>query len=228
MHIWRIDLDLPEPAARALVGLLSGDERARARRFKRPEHGRRFTAARAALRIVLGGCTGSRPEAVCLEYGEHGKPRLTAPPTRLQLHFNLSHSGPVALIAVAAGRRVGVDVEQIRHDIRAQRIARRFFPEEEARELDALPPRQRVARFFSLWTRKEAFIKALGRGLFQPLDGFRVPTVEHLPSRPVPIDTGAAEGEVWHLVDLDAGPGLAAALVVEGDGWSPRLRQLHL
>jgi len=228
VSVWRVELDLPQTAADALAHLLSDNEMARARRFKRPEHGRRFTVARAALRTVLGGCTATTPEAVRLEYGDHGKPRLAGPLASPRLHFNLSHSGPLALIATTAGRRVGVDVEQIRHDIRAERIARRFFSEEEAQDLEALAPPQRAARFFALWTRKEAYVKALGRGLFMPLDGFQVAAVEQLPADPIPIETGTADQGPWRLVDLDAGPGYAAALVAEGEGWSPQLWQLQL
>lgn len=228
VHVWRVELEQPEATVRELARLLTGDELARARRFRRPELGRHFTVARAALRTVLGRCTAIPPGDIRFAYGEHGKPHLARPSLAPELHFNLSHSGPLAVIAVAAGRRVGVDVERIRRDIRALRIARRFFSEGEARVLEELPPARRCARFFALWTRKEAYIKALGRGLFQPLDVFRVPVVDHLSGGPLATGSPEPDSSAWHIVDLNPGPGFVGALVAEGCDWSPREGQLEL
>jgi 4'-phosphopantetheinyl transferase len=173
--------------------------------------------ARAALSEVLAAYAEADPgeirieRAACVHCGEpHGKPFLAAPAGH-DLRFNLSHSGELALIAVARGREVGVDVEATRPAERAQRIADRTFTEAEAAELRSLAGPEREAAFFRLWARKEAYLKATARGFKGGLDSFDALGLE-------PLD-GSAAG--WEFADVEAGPGYAAALALAPPGYSP-------
>lgn len=219
VHVWRVPLDRGPDAVSRARSLLSAEERRRADRFRFPALRDRFIVAHAALRSVLGRTLGAPPGALRLGTDALGKPVLlpVGPETPA---FNLAHSAGVALVAVARGRAVGVDVERMRRDLPLARLAARFLAPGEAAELAALPDPVRSAAFFACWTRKEAYLKAAGvgggRGLAASLPLFVVsvrPAVRRValavPGRP-------AEAARWSLVDLDVGPGFAAALAVEG------------
>ncbi len=125
----------------------------------------------------------------------------------------MSHSHGVALYAVTEGREIGIDVEQVRADFASDDIARRFFSTHEVGTLCELPEDDRVAAFFRCWTRKEAYIKATGRGMSQPLDGFDVTLGSGDEVALLRTDDGSQER--WRLVDIGVGTGYAGALAVE-------------
>lgn len=170
IHLHTVDLDAwPQPAAAALV---SEEERARAARFRRAVHGARWLAARAALRDALGGHAGCAPRALRFAHGEHGKPALASPD--VPLHFNVSHSGAIALIAVTTLAPIGVDVELEKPLSDWRAVAARFFSEAERAQLAAMTAAGRQHGFYRCWTRKEAIIKATGAGLSADLTAFDI------------------------------------------------------
>ena len=162
------------------------------------------------LRRLLARYTGERPERLRFAAGPFGKPRLDSEPAARRVEFNLSHSGAIALYAFAQGRRVGVDVERVlsipEDD---ERLSDLWLSEAELAELAAVDPAARTRSFYSLWTRKEAFLKARGEGLSLAPDRVRV-FGERVLSEP-------AEADRWSVRDLSVGPGYAAALAVEGE-----------
>ncbi|MEO6787879.1 MAG: 4'-phosphopantetheinyl transferase superfamily protein [Chthoniobacteraceae bacterium] len=162
IHLWRAALDNPVRLAGA-EAVLSRDEILRAGRFAFGADRDRFIAAHGALRMVLGLCLSADPQSLEFVTGPTGKPALLQ--TFTDLRFNLSHSGDLALIAVARGREVGVDVERVRRDIEFDPIVEHYFEPAEAWNLRTAPQQERVSRFFDLWTRKEACLKAEGTGL---------------------------------------------------------------
>ncbi len=210
VHIWRWDLDREA----AQPALLSEDERARAGRFVFEQDAQRWAACRTGLRVTLGRYLDLAPQSLEFTLGPWGKPGLHGCPLR----FNVSHSGGAALLAVAWRREVGVDLERIS----LERVSRALSPEELAlqvlsgRELAWLWDQsfdQREAAFLTLWTAKEAYVKAIGQGLSFPLtrltllpnaedDQFEVPHIASLP----PI----------FVCRLAAGPDYLAALALEG------------
>lgn len=202
VHVWRADLAVDDDTLRGFELLLAPDERARAARFRLAREQRRFVAGRGWLRAVLGRYLRCDPKAVPLAVEPGGKPRL-AGTIGDGLQFSLSHSGDRALLAVARARRLGVDVESIRGDFEWQGIAAQLFTARELTRLAALSADQRAHACFRRWTRAEAWIKARGNGL-AAADTLRRPTAD----------------DVWLVRALDAGPGYAAALAVEGRGWS--------
>jgi 4'-phosphopantetheinyl transferase len=152
--------------------LLDDEEADRSRRFVRFPDRRRFVLSHAALRLVLARCLGVSPPRVSYEKGPHGKPRLSR--ALAPLEFNLSHSGQLALVAVARDRSLGVDIEQVRDLGELLDLADQHFSPQERTGLRSLPPGERRAAFFRCWTRKEAVIKACGEGLSYPLPSFDV------------------------------------------------------
>lgn len=225
VDVWRGSLARDAAELTALAGLLDPAERERAARFVFPVHSVRFTAGRGLLRRVLSRYLGCSPESLIFEYGSQGKPALgstvatEAPP----LSFNLSHCDDLLVIAVTRGRQVGVDVEREREDgLDTAGIAERFFSPFERRALDQLAPADRRRGFFSCWTRKEAFIKALGQGLSIPLDAFDVSVDPDGPvrllSHRLPDEPAASS---WSMHALPAAPGFSATLAVV-PGLSPR------
>ena len=166
-------LDIGAEAADASAALLSCDERERAGRFAQDRARRRFTVARARLRQELGARLGVAPEAIELEYAPGGKPRLH-PQFASDLRFNVSHHEDVAAFAFANGREVGIDIEGVRTLADGDAIAALVFSPREQQAYLALDAEQKPLAFFNCWTRKEAFVKALGEGLRYPLDRFDV------------------------------------------------------
>lgn len=185
VHVWRIELDLFHPEL--LIDELAPEEAGRS--FHRPRDRDRFVIAHGALRRVLSRYCGIAPAGIRFLRMPRGKPCLNP---ESDFRFNLSHSGGLALVAVARRCEVGVDVERIRPIPDALRIGRRVLQREEADALEALQPDQRAGPFFLYWTRFEARLKAAGRGL-----GDEVVT------------------EQWPVRDLDPGAGYVAAVAAE-------------
>ena len=208
-------LDVGCEAVRASLALLSDAEQQRASRFVFDCDRRRFTVARAGLRRLLSARLAVRPESVELTYGKHGKPALAQRGAASDLHFNVSHCDDVAAFAFSHGREIGIDIESVRalHD--AEDIAGRFFSPRENEAYLALDARERPLGFFNCWTRKEAFIKALGDGLDYPLDRFDVSLAPGEPAKILRVENTRGDHCGWTLHSFTPGPGLIGALVVQ-------------
>lgn len=211
-------LDVGAEAVRASAALLSDAERQRASRFAFDRDRRRFIVARAWLRRLLSARLGVRPETVELVYGANGKPALAQRFADSDLRFNVSHSDDVAVYAFAARREIGVDVEAIRVIRDADDIAGRFFSRHENEAYLALGPRDKPLGFFNCWTRKEAFIKALGDGLYHPLDAFDVSLTPGEPARILRVDDTPGADCGWSLDSFSPVSGFVAAVVIENPG----------
>jgi 4'-phosphopantetheinyl transferase len=220
VFVWCAGLDRPDAQIESLRRILSDDERGRADRFHFDKDRRHFTAARGILRTILGGCLDVAPRLVRFSYSEYGKPSLAAGQPCAALRFNVSHSGGLALFAVAAGRELGIDIELIRPDVEHEQIAERFFSPREVMVLKALPERLRAEAFFNCWTRKEAYIKARGEGLSFPLDMFDVAFRPGEPASLIQTLGDPREAERWRLDELRPGAGYVAAIAAEGKDWS--------
>jgi len=210
VHLWCIGLNQSAPFSE---DILSPDELARANRFKFPVHRRRFVAAHGWLRALLGRYQNCHPAELRFDYGPQGKPALAG---QTDLHFNLAHSGELALLAVAPAE-LGVDVEAIRPVPELDQIARRFFAPTEHAQIRQLPAEQQQPAFFTCWTRKEAFLKATGDGLTRPLDSFSVAVQPEQPAQFNHI-TGD-DAARWWLAALTPAIGYVGALAITGRHW---------
>jgi 4'-phosphopantetheinyl transferase len=231
VHVWRAALDVAPSQVDSLLDTLAEDEQARARRFYFPTDRARYIVARGALREILGIYLKIGAQAVPFQYGPHGKPELARAAGENGIHFNISHSRGVALYTVTHGREVGIDLEFIREDFDVEQLAGQFFSQREIATLGALPLGVRKYAFFLCWTRKEAYIKARGEGLSLPLDQFDVSLIPGEPAALLRTQADPDEASRWSLHELSIGPDYAAALAVEGHGWSlscwdwtPRIR----
>lgn len=221
-HVWLAAPDELEPLAGSLAGLLSPDERERADRHRTSSGHDRFVVERATLRLLLSAYLGLPPAAMRFAYGAHGKPSLAAGGRDATLRFNLSHSHDRALYAFVRSREIGVDIEHVRAMPDAERIATRFFSPHEQAALLAVPEGERVEAFFRCWTRKEAYVKAVGGGISLSLGSFDVSLAPGEPARLLAVAGQPNATERWVLRDLPAIASYASALAVEGQGW--RLR----
>ena len=174
VQIWQASLSQHANNLTALTSLLNSEEQARADKFIYAKHRNNFIIARAILRCLLAQYLQCKPATIVFQQNEHGKLFLDPSHAGLSLEFNLSHAGDVVVYAFVLNRQIGVDVEHIRHDVAMLDIAKRFFATDEQKSLLQLPEDQQIFAFYDCWTRKEAFIKAIGRGLSYPLKNFSV------------------------------------------------------
>ena len=219
VHVWRATLDWPQERAARLLQWLSTDERERLERFRSGRDRRRYLVGRGLLRTVIGRYLSLSPGVLRFDTTAAGKPRLAPGVAPRPLQFNLSHSGDLVLIALASGRALGVDVEQVRADIELAETAARFFSPTEQQALAALSGARQIDAFFDCWVRKEAYVKARGEGLSLPLEQFDVSLLPGEPAQLIGTRPDPAEASRWRLTALDAGEGYRAALAVEGEGW---------
>src|SRR5215207_1379669 len=231
VHVWRAQIELPSPQVQQLSGILTEDELDRARRFYFEIDRQRFITARGTLRSILSRYIPASPGHLRFYYNQYSKPSLAPEFSSTLLNFNLSHSGSMALFAVTRNMEIGVDVERVHSDFEYEEIAKRFFSVNEVATLRTIPTEKKLEAFYNCWTRKEAYIKARGKGLSLPLDSFDVSFAPwELPMLLITKDE-PQERSLWTLLDLKPGIGYAGALAVRGIGCRFRYwewNQLHL
>jgi 4'-phosphopantetheinyl transferase len=225
VHIWRAALNQEPAQVRIFSDSLAPDERQRASRFHFQHHREHFIVARGVLRFILSRYLDSTPELIRFSYNRYGKPALDTTAGDESLRFNVSHSGGLALYAVTRDHEIGLDIEAVRADFASLEIAERFFSASEVATLSALPAEQQTAAFFNCWTRKEAYIKALGEGLSHSLQSFAVSLIPGELAALLSSEEDPAEPARWSLVELHPGAGYAAALAFEGALSAVRLWQ---
>jgi 4'-phosphopantetheinyl transferase len=225
VDVWRIAVAAFEPRTDALTALLSADERARAERFHFRRDQVRSVVARAGLRVLLGRMTGLAPESLDFVYGANGKPALAQsfPP----VHFNLSHSGDVVLVALSRDcPLLGVDVEAQRDMTDLRAMAAYVLTARERAAYEALAPAAQPAAFYRAWTCKEALAKATGDGLAIGLAHYEIALADPDAARLLAVGGDEAEAAHWHLSALDVRPGYAGALAVRAPEVAVRVADL--
>lgn len=218
VHVWQVDLERPPDEVVRLERLLPAAELRRAARQPFEARRRDLVISGAALRSILAAYLDADPRQTHFLIDPGGKPRLDPAWSSAPLSFNLTHSRGRALVAVTLEREVGVDVERLRRDLPMDRLAARFFSPREIAALRVMPEGVRAAAFFACWTRKEAYVKACGTGLFggRPLQSFAVSVEPGAGQVRLEIPGHDQEAARWRIESLDGGPGYAAAIAVEG------------
>ena len=208
IDVWCIKASHPAPSF-----YISADEIDRADRFRFAKDRDQFVTGRGLLRQLLSAYLGITPDSVNFVLGQRGKPAL-GQIGQYPIHFNLSHSGGVILMAFTRYGKIGVDIELI-HDVpNFDQVITRFFSDKEQHGFKSLKPKEKLPAFFTCWTRKEAFIKAKGDGLFLPLDQF---DVSILPNEPASLQYTAwdpSEAGSWAMSDIPFYQGYCAALAI--------------
>ena len=219
IHVYCASLNQPPSSVQQLAQTLSTDELMRAERFYFGHHRKQFTAGRGVLRMILGHYLNIGASQLQFIYGPKGKPALAKDWGGGTIRFNMSHSHELALYAVMLDREIGVDVEYMHPIAEMEQIAERFFSKKENGVFRALPERKKTEAFYNCWTRKEAFIKAIGDGLSLPLDKFDVTLAPGQPCRLLGIKGDSMDASRWFIQELEPAPGFTAALAVQGNGW---------
>jgi len=197
--VWEVALDIDDAATEGVGAGLSVDETERANRFVERRARRQYVISRAAIRRILGTYLAAAPRDIVFTITGDGKPALAAP-NELQLEFNTSHSGELALIGVARSRAIGIDVEHVRPLPRALHLAKRFFSASEYAILRELPGDELARAFLSIWVRREGTAKAQGLSVWRGL---------------AKLETSAG----WTPVLLDLGAEYVGVVVAAGDDW---------
>ncbi|MBZ0285297.1 MAG: 4'-phosphopantetheinyl transferase superfamily protein [Anaerolineae bacterium] len=218
VHLWVITLEQPEAVVKHLVTFLADEERERMARYVFPHLRQEYAVARGAMRSILAWYLGLEAKALQFAYGAQGKPRLAAGDVK----FNLSHSGGLALLGVTRNREIGVDIELVRPVNELSQMAKRNFSAAENVILSQLPAEKQTEGFFNCWTRKEAYIKALGDGFSYPLYRFDVTLKPGEAARLLRVADDPAEASRWHLEAVKPAEDYIAAVIVEGRDWTLR------
>jgi 4'-phosphopantetheinyl transferase len=221
VHVWTLWLDLAPATRDRLAALLSAGERARAQRFARATDHDRYVSAHGLLRLVLSGYVEAPPQDIALEDRSGGKPHLV---DRAGPRFSLSHADGLGLVAVSPDCEVGIDVERIRDVGNVGDLARSCFSPAEQAALAVVAASQRLGAFLAGWTRKEAFLKAVGDGLWRPLDSFAVSLTPGQPARLLHVDGAPGAPRRYSLRALHPAPGYVAALAADRLGVAIRWR----
>lgn len=210
IHIWRASLIYTEKEQQLFLGLLSSQEKERAAKYMVKHAASHFIVARGVLRILLARYLNVLPGQLVFHQNKYGKLYLEDYPVQ----FNLSHSQDLALFIFALNCPVGIDLEFIREDFDYVDIAKKFFAESEVESLFALPLHQQLQAFFNCWSRKEAFIKAIGTGMFTSLDKFSVEVFwqKNGPVRlTAAMDNVVLHPQAWSIEALDPADKYAGA-----------------
>lgn len=222
IHIWLVPLEVDPSIINHLRQIISDDERIRADRFRFERHRNRFIVARGLLRVTLALYLKKDPIELIFNYNDYGKPVLAEQSGGDRLKFNVSHSHVLALFGITLDHEIGIDIERIRPDFAELKIAQRFFSAREVEVLMSLPEAIQKSAFFNCWTRKEAFIKAKGKGLSIPLSQFDASLAPDEPAELLTVKNEPQEAARWLLYNLDPGEDYKAALAVEKNNWQLR------
>ncbi|MGN6367483.1 MAG: 4'-phosphopantetheinyl transferase family protein [Phycisphaerae bacterium] len=171
IHLFLAGANLPLDVFESLSAFLTTQEREQFLKFKMPQKRVEAVLSRAMLRERLSHFTGIAPQQLPITYNPHGKPSVEGS----NVHFNISHTAGYILLGIGRDHELGVDIESPRQNLEHENLARRFFTPGEHAALLAIPAENRVNAFFRCWTRKEAILKAMGRGISAGLDTFEVP-----------------------------------------------------
>lgn len=221
VDVWRVPVDVKEGALQSLAGHLDETERQRADRFRIEAKRTEFIVTRGCLRQVLSRLISSdlktevTPCDIEFDYLPHGKPVLASKWKVSEIQFNATHSHGLALIAATRSARIGVDVERVRDNRDVQSLASRWFSPNEVEELRSLPTDQQSLAFFLGWTRKEAFVKAVGDGITYGLDQFDVSLSPDQPSVMKRIGDDRLDPTSWTLFNMKPAASHAAAIAID-------------
>ena len=212
VHIWKNALDLDTEMIKKFPDILSDQETQRASRFHFDRDRRRYIAAHGHLRLILARYLGRKPKSLTFSANQYGKPYLRSnQEDATPLFFNLSHSFNLSVVALSLDLETGIDIEYMNRNIDIMEVAKSFFPKREIEDLNSLPETMQKYAFFRCWTRKGAYLKEKGMGLY--LDLRRYGT-SFLPDEPTALSSSSDLPDVFHLYDVPLPPGFVGPLSV--------------
>lgn len=216
IHVWKTR-HIPDEGIEPYMSVLSQRELERARKFRFDEHRNIFVKTRGLQKILIAKYLQKEPKEINIEFGSNGKPFYK---NKAQLRFNASHAGELILLAFTLKNEVGIDVEKMKDHIDVVSIAKHFFSQNEIVKLISLAKPLRQEAFFTCWSRKEAFIKAIGDGLSFPLDQFEVSFTSDEPVSVLETKWDSAEKDAWTILNIPLEKDYKAALAIKALGQS--------
>ena len=215
VHVWSARIFDHSSAIGRIGASLAEDEQIRAGRFRFRDDRLRYLITRGLLRMLAGWYLSIPPRRVRFSHGTHGKPELLDG----DLRFNVSHSNGIGLLAFARQRDIGVDVEWLNRRIDTDRLAEHAFSGEEYAQYRSLPSSEKRQAFFACWTRKEAFMKGVGKGLALPPGAFAVSMAPGQVARLLRIGGSTGACRDWTMHSLTPCPGYVGAVLARGRNW---------
>ncbi len=173
IHVWLLDIFSITKSDEMFDDILSEDEIVKKNKYHFLNDRIVYSTSRGILRILLSKYLDVFGSSIQFKYNQYGKPSINKT-SNLDIKFNLSHSKEFAVLVFTLDDEIGVDIEFINHELVIHEIADKYFSKAEVNELYKLTPEDQRTAFFNIWTRKEAYIKAKGKGLSIPLDSFDV------------------------------------------------------
>ncbi|TAN66803.1 MAG: 4'-phosphopantetheinyl transferase superfamily protein [Methylobacter sp.] len=210
IQIWHGNIDIKDAHYQYYWHILSAAEQTHAEKIKNVLLRKRYVEVHGRLRNVLAQTLNEPPEKINIKKAEHGKPYLADTP---DIVFSLSHSASAVVIAVGRNCRLGVDIEVCKFRASLAMLVDKCFSEEEIEYWNKLTDTQKTTEFYRFWTRKEAFVKATGRGIALGLNQCVINPEKPVEFLRVPVTYGQAS--LWHVLDMDLGQGTCSALVTD-------------
>jgi 4'-phosphopantetheinyl transferase len=223
IDIWQTSLRLPASQVESYYNLLNDDEKSRVDSYRSDKRSNEFIITRGLLRKLLARLYKLQANSFRFCYTDKDKPYLDPTSTYHSTSFNISHSHDKAIIALGIDKIIGIDIEKIRQDVDFKKLAKRFFSETESMGLAKLTGEQLANRFFCCWSRKEAFVKALGDGLSFGLDEFSVTTSVKDTQVELVTNYDPDDSKNWGIVSINSIPGYAAAVCCRHQAYTTRL-----
>jgi len=216
VHIWRVNLDYSESKLNLLKDHLSKEEIERANRFYFEKDRRQFMLRRGILKQIISKYLAIDPQNLPFEYNRFGKPYLITDSLKHDLKFNMSYSNNVALCCISPQKNVGIDIEYLHKDVEFQPIIDRFFSQNEKEFIENIVINKQKEGFFKIWTRKEAILKAMGKGMSFPLEMINVPFKKN--NFTININSFGNQGNEssWYVQDLFPASNYVASIAIEG------------
>lgn len=212
IQIWHCNIAADSANYQDYWRVLDVAEQAHAEKMKIDLLHKRYVEVHGRLRYLLAGILDEQPEKIRIGKAEHGKPYLVDTP---ELVFNLSHSASAMVIAVGWNCQLGVDMEYYKPRTSLAGLVDKCFAEEESAYWRKLSDDRKVTEFYRFWTRKEAFVKATGRGIGLGLNHCVINPESQDEFLRIPAEYGQAS--TWHALDIDLGQGVCSALVMDKD-----------
>lgn len=224
IDVWRSRMDLPESEIRKFHETLSRQEQERAEKFTFPDKFEEYVVTRGLLRTALSHVLEQSPGAFSFEYTTEKKPYLAKKFDGQCVSFNVSHSNGQSLVAISLERNIGIDIEKIRNDVEHEKLAKRFFS---LAEYEALKQYEgdTAQAFFAVWTRKEAFVKAVGKGIAFGLNEFDVNIDPNEAPQMLTTRWNPDEVSKWYMSSIPTEADYIATVVADAGEFQLRLWQ---
>ena len=217
-HVWRASVDYSESKVNKVIGFLSRDEVERANRFYFERDRMQFIVRRGILKQIIANYLAIDPKNLLFEYNRFGKPFLITDSLKHDLRFNMSHSKNMAIYCIGYQKDVGIDIEYIQEDFEFHQIIDRFFSLNEKKHIQKITIDKRREAFFRIWTRKEAVLKALGKGVSFPLQKVNVPYDRSSFTIRINSIGNQCKETSWYVQDLFPANNYIASIAIEGSG----------